>query len=73
MKTLDTGKALITLTQEAYISDCGKYYFASGEYEDNGQNFTCRVRWNVKENYDESDQADACNWVDFCVEELGVK
>lgn len=59
----------------AHISDCGTKYLAPAESIDNdNRTWEFILCWQIKDGIDINnvdDQADACNWDEYQVEELG--
>lgn len=67
---------LLYPVQQAYISDCGKYYIANAEAIKDDITYEFRMTWCIKEDRDlndVTDESEACNWDEFEVQELGVK
>ena len=66
----------IQLIQNAYISDCGKFYKALGNSIDNkGRIWEFELRWpviNYEAAMDETDESKACNWDDYFVISKGL-
>ena len=59
------------LTQNAYVSDCGKYYKCHAmAMDDNETIFEYEIKWPVI-NFNCDDQSDSCDWDNYTVLELG--
>lgn len=62
--------------QDAYIADDGLHYEAFGtSIDENEIEWEFKLIWKIKDshinNFDETDESNACNWDEFEVIELG--